>query len=62
MYFCGKEVERVQEYKYLGTVFDATLTENSEAKERKGHFIIHILRVSWGFLFYDGYDSIHHFL
>ncbi len=46
MYLYGKEVERVQEYKYLGTIFDTTLKfqQNTEVIIKKVNQRMYVLR------------------
>ncbi len=46
VYLYGKEVERVQEYKYLGTIFDTTLEfqQNTEVIIKKVNQRMYVLR------------------
>ncbi len=46
VYLYGKEVERVQEYKYLGTIFDTTLKfqQNTEVIIKKVNQRMYVLR------------------
>ncbi len=46
VYLYGKEVERVQEYKYLGTIFDTTLKfqQNTEVVIKKVNQRMYVLR------------------